>query len=209
MESRLLFCSMFGVIRHGYDSIFYSILLSLRIFWFDSTLDSQWLHKIDSNHLTTQKGFLKFNSNRLTTQKPSEYFDSNQLMTQKTFKNFDWNRLMTWKFSGILIRIKSWFNDSNQLLIFLTFFGPSLNFVDLFWDFPKFRWPFLGIRQVPWFELAHDSSNISKTWIDSTYDSSGFPGIDSESTHDSSEFSRYWFILLTHDSKCFPIFRFK
>ena len=90
-------------------------------------------------------------------------------------------------------------NDSNQLLISLTFwfFSISLKFVDLFWTDAK--------CQVPWFESAHDSSSISKTWIDSTHDSTGFPGIDSESTHDSSGFPRYWF-RLTHDSKCFPIF---
>ena len=65
-----------------------------------------------------------------------------------------------------------------------------------FWAFTQYRWPFLGFplnccicmtffghsTQVPWFESAHDSNSISKTWIDSTSDSSGFPGIDSEPT---------------------------
>ena len=160
--------------------------------------------------------FWKLNQIDSRLKKLPEYFYSNQLTTQKTFQNFDSNRLMTQKLSGILIRIKSWLNDSNQLLISLTFFGPSLNFVDLFWAYTKFRWPFLGFHsisltffghstQVPWFESAHDSSSISKTWIDSIHDSSSFPGIGSESTHDSSGFPRYWFRLI-RDSKCFHIF---
>ena len=81
--------------------------------------------RIDSNQLMTQNGFLKFDLDRLTAQ--------------KAFRNFDSNRLMTQKLSIMLIRIKSWLNDSNQLLISLTVFGLSVNFIDLFRNFTKFR----------------------------------------------------------------------
>ena len=118
------------------------------------------------------------------------------------------------KLSGVFIRIKSWLNDSNQLLISVTFLGfhwISLSFLGVF---TQFRWPFLGFSlkccvcmtflghptQVPWFESAHNSSSILKTWIGTTRDSSDFPGIDSESIHDSNGFPRYWF-RLTHDSQ--------
>ena len=85
-----------------------------------------------------------------------------------------------------MIRINCWFRVSflNFQSISLISFGVSLNFVDLLmgFHFTKFRQPFLGIRQAPWFESAHDSSSISKTWIDSTHDSTGFPAINSISS---------------------------
>ena len=84
----------------------------------DSTRDSQWLLRIDSNQLMTRNGFLEFesnqvmtqmafqnfDSNRLTTQKAFQSFDSNQLATEKAFQNFDSHSLTTQKkLSGILI----------------------------------------------------------------------------------------------------------
>ena len=60
----------------------------------------------------------------------------------KNFPEFWFESTHDSKNSKILIRIKSWLNDSNHLLISLTFFGLSVNFVDLFWGFTKFCWPF-------------------------------------------------------------------
>ena len=91
---RLIFSIRFNSVSESFDS--------------DSTHDSQWLSKIDSNQLTTQNGFLEFDSNRLMTQMAFQNFDSNQLMTQKAFQQFDSNQLMTQKvFFRILIQIDS------------------------------------------------------------------------------------------------------
>ena len=78
--------------------------------------------RLYSNQLTTQNGFLKLIQINSWLKKPAEYFDSYQLMTQRSFQNFDFNQLMT-KNSGILIQIKSWLNDLNQLLILWPFLG--------------------------------------------------------------------------------------
>ena len=102
-------------------------------------------------------------------------------MTQKSIWNIDWNEAMT-----------HW---SESTVDFIDLFGLSLNFVDFYGH----------SAQVPWFELANDSSSISETWIDSTHDSSGFPGIDSKSTHDSRGFPRYWF-RLTQTRSTSPFF---
>ena len=87
-----------------------------------------------------------------------------------------------------------WFESTVDFLeSFLTFsqlrwfFWISLNFVDFF-GIPLYCVEFLGIRQVSWFESAHDSSSISKTWIDSNHDSTGFPEIDA---HDSKRFPHF------------------
>ena len=100
--------------------------------------------------------------------------------------------------SLILIRIKSWLNYSNQVLISSTFLG-----------FHAMSLTFFGVfDSSAWFKSAHDSSSASKTWMDSTHDSSGFPGIDSELTMTqvvSPGIDSNW--LMTQ--KCFPIFWFK
>ena len=66
-------------------------------FDFDSTHDSQWLSRIDSNQLATQNCFLEFDSDRLMTQMAFQNFGSNQLITQTAFQNIDSNQLMTQK----------------------------------------------------------------------------------------------------------------
>ena len=83
-------------------------------------------------------------------------------------------------------------------IYFVALFRLSLNFADTFWAFGS----------SAWYESAHNSRRILKSWINLTHDSSGFPGIDSETTGDSSGFPRHW-CRLTHDSKRPPIFRFK
>ena len=95
--------------RHGYDSIFfYSIQPSLRKSWFNSTNDSQWFYKNDSNQITTQSRFLKFDSNRLTTKKASRIFWFRSARDSEK--------------SRILIQIDSWLKktiwniDSNQVI---------------------------------------------------------------------------------------------
>ena len=136
----------------------------LNSFWFDSTQSQKAFIR-----LMTHNGFTRIDSisSRLKMdfwnlieidswlKKLSECFDSNQLTTQKN-PEFWFELTHDSKNFRILNRIKSWLNYSNQLLISLnflgfqsisfTFFGISLNFVDLFWDFTKHCWPFLGIR---------------------------------------------------------------
>ena len=122
----------------------------------DSTRDPQWLSRIDSNQLTTQKGLLEFDSNRLMVQMAFQNFDSNrlkrlssfdsyQLTTQKVLQNFDSNPLTTHKLCGILIRINSWLNYtimigplSHWIRLLMTFSGLvplDLTWRDLFWAF--------------------------------------------------------------------------
>ena len=135
-----------------------SIQPKLGKLWIDSNHDSQWLYKNWSNQLTTQNGFLKFDSNRLMTQKASRIFWFKSTHESKAFQNFDSSRLMPQTLSWILIWIKSWLNDSNQVFISWPLLGPSVKVVELFWDFTKFRWPFLGhslsalIRISSWFK---------------------------------------------------------
>ena len=171
----------------GATLFFYSIQLSLRKFWFDSTHDSQWLSNTWFKSTQDPKRISETSFKSTHDLKSFQKFDSNQLTTQKVFQNIDSNQLMT------------------QWCISL-----PVSY-DLFWAFNftvDFAWSFLGFplkcwlrmtstrmglsTQVPyptnWFESAHDSSSISETWIDSVHDSSGFPGIDSESTQDSNVF---------------------
>ena len=186
----------------------------------------------DSTQLTTQNGFTGIYSNQLTTKKDfwkliqidsrlkkfQGYFDSNQLMTQKTFQDFDSNQLMTQK-TGILIWIKSWHSDSNQLLISLAFFGPSLNFVDLFMGFHSISFTFFGlslnfvylflgiqlsalIRISSWIKQYHEDLSRFNSWLKRI--SRNWLRVNSW----LKWIPRYWFIL-TNDSKCFSIFRFK
>ena len=61
--------------RHGYDSFFSIRFNSVsESFDSDSTHDSQWLSKNDSNQLTTKNGFLEFDSNQLMTTHDSKSF---------------------------------------------------------------------------------------------------------------------------------------
>ena len=108
---------------------------------------------IDSSQLTTQNEFIKFDSSRLTTQKASRIFRFNLTHDSKTLPRFWFKSAHDLNKSGILIWVKSEsLNDSNQLLILLTFFGLSFNVVDLFWAFTQFRWPFFywAFTQFRW-----------------------------------------------------------
>ena len=95
-------------------------------------------------------------------QKLSWYFDSTHDSKKLPRMLIQIN---TWlkKVCGILIRINSLLNESNQLFISLTFLGVSLSFVDLFGLSLKFVDLFGHSTKVPWFESAHDSSSISTT----------------------------------------------
>ena len=76
----------------------------------ESTHDSQWLSKIDSNQLTTQSNLLEFDSNRLVTTHDSKSFPQFRFKLthdSKRFSNYGSNRLMTKKI---------WNIDSNQLM---------------------------------------------------------------------------------------------
>ena len=171
--------------RHEYDS---------KIPWFNSVSESfdstqvmthNDLTRIDSNHLTTQNGFLKFDSNKLTTQKTSEYFSSNQLTTQLSgilIQSDLWLTNTIWNI-GLNQVMTQWFKSTADFVdLFwafaqfrLTFFGTSLNFVDLFGLSLNFVDLFWSIRrQLAWIESAHDSTSISKTWIDSTQTQGAF-----------------------------------
>ena len=113
---------------------------------FDSTqlMTHNGFTGIDSNQLTTQNGFLKIDSNRFTTEKFQGHFYSNQLMTKKKLSRI-LIQINSWlKKPGILIWIESWLNDSNQLLISLTFS----------WAFTQFRWPFLGFHSISFIFLG-------------------------------------------------------
>ena len=109
---------------HGYDSFFF-ILINLGSESFDliQLMTHNGFARIDSNQLATPNGFLIFDSNRLPTLKASRTFWFKSTYDSKSFPGFWFKSTHDSKISGILIRIKSWLNDSNQLLISLTFFG--------------------------------------------------------------------------------------
>ena len=89
--------------------------------------------------------------------------DSKQ--NSRNFVQIDsWPKKTIWNIDGI----KSWLNDSNQLLISLTFFGLSYKFISPFWSFTKFRWPFLAFHQISLtFFWAFDSSALIRisSWL--------------------------------------------
>ena len=173
----------------GMTQVFYSIQLSLRKFWFDSTHGSQWLYKNrfksthDSKWISEIWFKFPFTLAVLTTAKASRILIQ---INSRTIQNLSEPWLESTHDSMVLsIPIFVWHFLGIHLYCWLgmTFFGlltQVLTSYDLFWAF-RLEWLFLA----DWFESAHDSSNTSETWIDSTYDSSGFPGMDSESTHDS------------------------
>ena len=99
--------------RHGYDSFFHSIQLSLRKFRYDSTHDSQWPTRIDLKQLTTQNGSLKFDSYWLPTQKLPEFWFKSTHGSKKLFR--------------ILIRTNSWLNDAIHSQFRMTFLGIQLH----------------------------------------------------------------------------------
>ena len=163
-----------------FDSFFYSIQLSLRKLWFDSTNCSHRLYK-NWIKISSRPKMDLWNLIQIDSWLKRYLIQINSRL--KTLQNFDLNRLVAQKI---------WNIDSNQVMT--QWFQSTVDFVDLsfFWAFTKFCWPsFRHSTQVPWFESAHASSSISKIWIDSTHDSSTFPGIDSESTHDLGGFPRH------------------
>ena len=133
------------------------------------------------NQLTTQNGFLKFDSNRLTTLKASRIFWLNQLMTKKNFPGFWFRSTHDSK------NLEYWFEWSHDTMIrincrfrwpFLCFhsillasFGLSLNFVDLFGAFTKFRCSLLGIqlgaliRISSWLKQYHENLSRFNSWL--------------------------------------------
>ena len=144
-------CSIFDPVSGGnttgcsgeqtwYDSIFYSIQLSLRKFWFDSTQDSQWLYKtwFISTHDSKRMSEIWFISTH--NSESFQNFDWNQLTTEKAFQNFDSNQLMSqWCYS----------------------FPVS---VDLFWAFNfivDFVWPFWGF----WLKYLPDKLIWISSWL--------------------------------------------
>ena len=106
-------------------------LKSVDVKW--ATWDQTWVHSIFCIRFNSVSESL--DSTQPMTHNGFTGIDSNRLKTQETFQNFDSNRLMTKKNSGILIRIKSRLNDSNQLLISLTFLS-----------FQSISLPFLGFH---------------------------------------------------------------
>ena len=127
------------------QNIFDSNQLSLRRFWFDSTHDSQWLNRNWFKSAHDSKWICEI---WIKSTDDSKSFKNILIQINSWLKKLS-NILIqinSWLIkSGILIWIKSLLNDSNQLLISLTFlgfhwisltfFGFSLNFVGLFWGF--------------------------------------------------------------------------
>ena len=126
--------------RHGYNSFFlFDTTQSQKVFirlnsWL--TMALQELIQISSR---PKVAFWNLTQIDPRLKKLPEFFDSNQLKTQETFQNFYSNRPMTQKLSWILIRMKSYLNDSNQCWFRWPFLGFSLNFVGLFWTFTQFH----------------------------------------------------------------------
>ena len=147
--------------RHGYHSVFFIRFNSVsESFDSDSTRESQWLLRIDSNQLMTRNGFLEFKSNQVMTQMTFQNFDSNRLTTQKTFQFFTQINLRLKRPSRILIHIHSRLKKLsgiliwNQLMIQLYYYDTAyvpldMTWHDLFWACPiwfSFVWPFGGFR---------------------------------------------------------------
>ena len=174
-----------------YDSLFYSIQLSLRKFWFDTTHDSQWRYKnwFKSTHDS------KWISEIL--------FKSTHKSKKKTFRILNW--------------INSWHNDAIHSQFHMTFFGHSTQLLTwwpilAFHSSVNFVWPFKGfrlkcipdklIRISSWLKQYLGNLNrfnsllkrLSRNWL---WINSWVEWIP-----------KYWF-RSTRDSKCFPILWFK
>ena len=191
-----------------YDSLFYSIQLSLRKFWFDTTHDSQWRYRNWFKSTEYSKCI-------------SEIFFKSTHDSKKTFRILNW--------------INSWHNDAIHSQFHMTFFGHSTFFWkpfpflgiqlncwlgDLFWwpiletwySSVNFVWPFKGfrlkcipdklIRISSWLKQYLGNLNrfnsllkrLSRNWL---WINSWVEWIP-----------KYWF-RSTRDWKCFPILWFK
>ena len=118
------------------QNIFDSNQLSIRKFWFDWTHDSQWLYR---------NWFKSAHDSKWISE---TWFKST--LDSKSFKNI-LIQINSWlkKLSRILIQINSWLTkiwniDLNQVTT--QWFESSVDFVELFWAFAQFRWPFLGFH---------------------------------------------------------------
>ena len=124
-------------IRHGYDSKYFFESISLRKFWFDSTHDSQWFYRNWFKSAHDSKWISENWFKSIHDRKVSRTFLFKS--THDSKKSRILIQINSWlKKLGILILIESWLNDSNQLLISLTFS----------WAFTQFRWPFLGFHSI-------------------------------------------------------------
>ena len=108
--------------RHGYDSVFYSIKLGPRKFWFDLTHDSQWLCK---NWLNPR--FKMDFWNLIEIDPDSKKLPRILIKLDSWLKNY----------------LEYWFESSHdsKLRINCWFRWP-------FWAFTKFRWPFSGFHLI-------------------------------------------------------------
>ena len=109
-----------------YDSLFYSIQLSLRKFWFDTTHDSQWRYRNWFKSTEYSKCISEIFSNQLMTQKKNfQNLELNQLMTQWCY-SFPVSYDLFWAFN-LFLKTFSFFGHSTQLLtwwpILVTYFG--------------------------------------------------------------------------------------
>ena len=91
-------------------TLFYSLKLSLRNFWFDSWLTMALQVPTDSNHLMTHR-FLKFDSNILTTQNAPSILIQIDLWLKTLSRILISIESWLKKLPGTLIRINSRFND--------------------------------------------------------------------------------------------------
>ena len=139
----------------GTTRFLYSIQLSLRKFWLDSTHETTWLYK---------NWFKSTHKSRCITE---IWFKSTH--DSKSFHNFDSNQLMTQKIS-ILSRINSWLNDAIHSQFRLTFLGAFNSAVHLIWPFlgsPLKRWlrmSFFGLSaQVPFRQIYSNSSWLNQS----------------------------------------------
>ena len=73
----------------------------------DSTRDSQWLSRVDSNQLMPRNGFPEFDSNRLMTQMAFQTFDLMQPMDQKLCRIWIQIKLRLKRLFRILVQIDS------------------------------------------------------------------------------------------------------
>ena len=146
-----------------YDSLFYSIQLSLRKFWFDTTHDSQWRYRNWFKSTEYSKCISEIFSNQLMTQKKlsESWIESTHDTMMLFIPSFIWPFLGIQPFFENLFLFWA-FNSTVDLV---TYFG------DLFWRLGTQVLTSCDLLRVfdsnafptNWFESAHDWSSISET----------------------------------------------
>ena len=128
-----------------YDSLFYSIQLSLRKFWFDTTHDSQWRYKNWFKSTDDSKWIseILFKSTHDSKKLSESWIESTHDTMMLFIPSF------IWPFLGI--QLNCWLGD----LFWLS--TQVLTSCDLLRVFDSNAFP------TNWFESAHDWSSISET----------------------------------------------